>query len=573
MRNLLCVVIYLSVLNLNAQGTPPKTPPVLSNFRIENSQPSRVYFDSSKGLKGSSTRGFMVSGKKINAIKINTGQTKGHYLTVSTSFTFWDNNTIRYEGGGNLQDSKSNPLGEFTLEYIVNDIKEPDSRSNTYYVSASGNDKNKGTSESSAWRTISKAASSAKSGSTVWIKAGDYGSENVVVKHSGKVNDPIKFLGYRTTPGDKPSLVRTQTTNFSASQMPYIHSGSKSGSGFSTGTKDYIIVRNIQVEGYANTIDIANSSYCILDNVYAKGGKTNINDFPYFKSVQNRVINSYTANASHNGVYMTGARHLIDNVYASSKGTPDMDYYLVIVGGNVGIGEHIIRNCEVVRDLNDTHPGHGISFKAQGRNVEYSLVEKSTITNVGMSLEARHSGSKNNVYKDLYISNQGSKSGTGIQITSAVNSIFERIHVSNKSFAIKFLGSTEDPYALDAGNGNLIRNCLFTNNTISIKIIEDLDRQNRIPKNNIIANSIFDNSTSMYSIEANEKGKNNNFVNCIINNVKAEYYSNSNSSNFGYSYTDFYGKTGSYWSNKVRSGVGNISVILNLKTPRKVIID
>ena len=116
-------MLSLSVLKLNAQGTPPKSPPLLSNFRIENSQPSRVYFDSSKGLKGSTKSGFNVSGKKITSIKINVGQTKGHYLTVSTVFTFWDNNTIRYEGGSNLQDIKSNPLGDFSLQYIVNNIK------------------------------------------------------------------------------------------------------------------------------------------------------------------------------------------------------------------------------------------------------------------------------------------------------------------------------------------------------------------------------------------------------------------------------------------------------------------
>ena len=52
-----------------------------------------------------------------------------------------------------------------------------------YFVSTSGNNKNNGKSETKAWRTISYAASKVSSGDIVWIKAGNYGNENVVATH------------------------------------------------------------------------------------------------------------------------------------------------------------------------------------------------------------------------------------------------------------------------------------------------------------------------------------------------------------------------------------------------------
>ncbi len=549
---ILCFIVIGSF-KVFAQSVPP----VLSNFRIENSNKTRVYFDSSEPISGSSTKGFKITGEKVSGIKVNSGSKKGHYISISGSFDFWDNNTVRYEGGSNIK-SGSSSLNEFTLEYIKNNINEPKGSGNTYYVSTSGRDSNSGTSQGKPWRTITHAAGKAQAGDVVYIKAGDYGKETVEVKNSGKANNPIKFLGYKSSPGDRPTLKRSQNTSFSASQMPYIHSSKEGGSGFSAIDKSYIILRNIQVDGYKNSIDIGKSSYCIIDNCYAKNGKTNISDFPYYTSVQNRVINSYVSNGSHNGVYMTGSRHLIDNVYASSKGQPNMDYYLVIVGGEVGIGEHIIRNCEVVRDLNDSHPGHGISLKAQGRDIAYSLVEKSKIINVGMSLEARHSGSKNNVYKDLFISNNGPTSGIGIQITSATNSIFERIHVEKKSYAIKFLGSTEDMNAKDAGRGNLIRNCIFTENSVNIDIIEDLGKKNRAPVDNIIANSIFDNSLFMFSIGSNDKGKNNQIINSILYDIKSEFNKGKSGDRFSFSFSSFYSSSGSKWSSKSQSGSGNM---------------
>ena len=111
------VILFFGVLciysNLFSQGTPP----VLSNFRVESSEPSRVYFDSSESITGSSVSGFVISGKSISGVSISSGSRSGHYFTVSSSFTFWDNNTIRYTGGSNLKDSDGLGVLESTQNY------------------------------------------------------------------------------------------------------------------------------------------------------------------------------------------------------------------------------------------------------------------------------------------------------------------------------------------------------------------------------------------------------------------------------------------------------------------------
>ena len=62
--------------------------------------------------------------------------------------------------------------------------------SDIFYVSLSGDDTNPGT-QNQPWRTIRHAAASLTTGQTVIIESGDYGYENVVLRHSGTETKPI----------------------------------------------------------------------------------------------------------------------------------------------------------------------------------------------------------------------------------------------------------------------------------------------------------------------------------------------------------------------------------------------
>ncbi|MFZ3167425.1 MAG: DUF1565 domain-containing protein [Candidatus Methanoperedens sp.] len=71
----------------------------------------------------------------------------------------------------------------------------------TYYVAMNGNDNNPGT-ESQPWRTITKAASTAVAGDTVYVKKGVY-NEQVWVLNSGNAAKWITFSAY---PGDNVTI-------------------------------------------------------------------------------------------------------------------------------------------------------------------------------------------------------------------------------------------------------------------------------------------------------------------------------------------------------------------------------
>ncbi|MEN1969200.1 right-handed parallel beta-helix repeat-containing protein [Lentibacillus sp. N15] len=63
------------------------------------------------------------------------------------------------------------------------------------YVALNGNDQNNGT-ISKPFRTLKKAASEAKAGTTVFIRKGTY-NEKLVIKHSGTPSKPVIFTAYK----------------------------------------------------------------------------------------------------------------------------------------------------------------------------------------------------------------------------------------------------------------------------------------------------------------------------------------------------------------------------------------
>jgi trimeric autotransporter adhesin len=86
-----------------------------------------------------------------------------------------------------------------------------------FYVSASGNDANAGTSVTAPWRTVGKAVNAVSAGGKVWIRGGTY-REEIAMSRSGTAAAPIVISAYN---GEKPiikgSLVATGWT---------LHSGS-----------------------------------------------------------------------------------------------------------------------------------------------------------------------------------------------------------------------------------------------------------------------------------------------------------------------------------------------------------
>ncbi len=376
--------------------------PVLSGFQVDHSHRDRLTFDSSEPITASATTGFIVSGKTLTGVVILPDATTGHYLLVGDDFTFWDNNTIRYQGGGDLQDLAGNELHPFTLRYVVNEVAEPAPTGTVYYVDSSVSSSGNGTSEAQAFKTIQDAASLANAGTTIWVKAGDYGGENVVFATDGTPTEPIRLLGYKTTTGDHPSLTRSVGMAFSSTELPLLSGGT--GHGISLHQRAYFIVKNLQIGDYTGHGFYTNDlSYTHFDNIYLKDCDWGMQSIDQSSS-HNRLTHSYIADMHSGGVRFQNRFHLIDDLWSVSSKVVHEDYYIVIYGGPVDGGHNIVRNAYVYRYADDTHTGHGISLKAGDLTfqLEYNLIEDCEILNSeNGSIELRHSATKHNVIRGI----------------------------------------------------------------------------------------------------------------------------------------------------------------------------
>lgn len=484
-------IIFLLILGFSFNLFSMKSYPELLNFRIENGHSSRVYFDSNIEIVANNFIGFTISNKNILTVTINKGSTYGHYFTVSNSFDFWNNNTIRYEGGSDFRDERSNILLNFDLHFIKNKILEPSS-SIFRFVTVSGAGIHNGT-VGNEW-TLSEACKNATSGMCVWIEKGDYGSDNFIVANNGTINSPIKFIGYKNSPGDKPVLSFVPTTVFSASDMPYIHSISSVGIGLDIAYNEYVIIRNIQVEGYYYTIKSDNSNYTVLDNVYARGGHGVIYGLGNSSGTNQRVINSYVSNASGWGIVLAGERHLVEGCYVSSNYNVGMDYSISINGAKmINSGGHIVRNNEIYHSvLEKSHRGHGITLYGIKPH-SWSLVENCTITNIRQCLEARRNLVNDCTWRNIDIISDGYNGNIAINISSARRNVFDNIRMVDGEIAIRFFVAKlkDDPNAKDKGRENIIKNSSFKGGDKIIVIDEDNEGIRRTLYNNIIVNCTF----------------------------------------------------------------------------------
>jgi len=497
MNKLLFIFVLLVGLNVYSQGSSATysqgIPPVLSNFRIDNGDKSKVYFDSSKKIKGSSSNGFTISGKKINSVKINSGKTSGHYFIVSKPFTFWDNNTIRYEGGSNIEDDYNNDLSEFTLQYLKNKIAEPKGNKNIFYVSTAGNNGNSGTSESKSWKTISYASGKLKEGDILYIKAGDYGDDPIRVTSKGKATNPIKIIGYKKSPDDISRMYYSHgnNRNLNSSEMPLIE-GKGSGKGIFIGAStSNLIIRNIQIENFQYGID-SEGKEVIFDNLLVKDCTLfGIHIKSKEKESRHRIINSTVLNGYNSAMRLFYDFNMVDNckVYGDDNSSYDAnpDYYISIYQGSYVI----IRISYIHRDKALRQTGHGISLKASNERTEYNLIENCHVDGLRGGLEFRHSKVKYNVARNILFTNGGDKlNAGGIKFQDGASfNIAENCVIKGINHGILFKNSGEDssPEGKKSGSNNNVINSTF--NDCNIWLIAD--EGNGSTGNEFINNTIY----------------------------------------------------------------------------------
>ncbi len=392
----------------------------------------------------------------------------------------------------------------------------------TYYVNLSGNDNNSGLSETTAWRTITYAASSSSPvspGDIVHIKAGNYGNEYVIFDTDGTAANPIKFIGYQATPGDNPDLKYEYGDALDATIMPMLDGGDRtSGSGMTMHNRKYIELSNIQIQNYISGLYAWKGMHLKVKNIIAMHFG-DINASYSGKGIVfgsqadgNWVEDCVVYNACAEGLSINGDNHIVKNcrVYADDNSTgwqSAMDYYIHVGGNN-----NLIEDCYVERIGNIQHGGHGIDLKG---NCENNIIRNCVAKGMGYNgYELRHRGTKNNIIENCIAI------GCGFTIRDgASHNIIRNCKTASANHAILFLDTTEDGNAQYAGKHNRIENCIFENTVLNaINFFLYGSAEVSAVDSNTFVNCVFDGGT--YLFNADRENFDNKMTNCIVTNVQ-----------------------------------------------------
>ena len=468
---------------------PASEVPLLHNFRIQPGELTRVYFDSSVSLVGSSVVGFKIAGRKLTALSVALTKTTGHYFTVTPAFNYWDNNTIEYVGGGDIKGSSGDELPPFSLSYIENQLTIKEGTAKVIYVNASISKSGDGSSEAKAFKTLKEglAALPNGGGGKIWVKAGTYSEGELSGGGSGNVDKPHVIEGYKAKPGDITSLyyqydVAKKDKPLNPAEMPlFVGPGRENGLFYDLGGNSYRIFRNIQVTEYRRGIRSATVKGFVGERLLFKdiGSLTVANGLALlFQSATTtsqaiRLRDSTVVNASGLGMFVAGRYGLIDNcrVYCNQApgGKSDVkattDYYFTLRGS-----DNVIRRSLAYKDTpnGDGHLGHGFALKGNDYPTERNLLEKNTSIGIYGAFEFRHPEVQYNVLKDSVShadipNRRPSKQGTaGINfLQGAANNLSERVFVHHVDAGIRFGDNTEDNTHVSGAN-NVVRNSIIS---------------------------------------------------------------------------------------------------------------
>lgn len=415
---------------------------------------------------------------------------------------------------------------------------------NVYYVATSGSDSNDGLSTSSPWKTITYAASSSSPvspGDTVYVKAGDYGNENVAFKTNGTASKQITFEGYQSTPGDNPNLEWEYGDNLNSNIMPLLDGGDRTtGTAMALFNKAYIVVKNFQIRNYQIGLYAWKSNHLKISNVIAMNfgdihavydGRGIVSQ----KSNFNTIENSAVLNAGAEGMSIGGENSHVKNckVYADDNTTGHksaMDYYIHIDGNN-----HVVEDCYVERVGDLDHVGHGIDLKT---NCENNLIINCISKGMnGSGYSLRHRGVKNNTIENCTAIN----CGFTIRDGASYNTIRNCTAINSRN-SVNFMDTSEDGGAQYAGSHNVFENCIFQNPSeaqISFFYYDQVSPAD----NNTFVNCVFDGGEYLFNCDRENNG--NKMINSIVTNVQNYYRTKHQQTisyplNFNFEYSYFY---------------------------------
>ncbi len=526
---------------------------LMKNFRIQDSDKDRIYFDSTDIITATNDTGFVLwEDVDITGIVINTGSTTNHYLTLDGDLNIFSNPIIEYDNG-NVQ-SGGVDLNKMRLQRVSNNLSEP-TPTTEYYIDSSVSSSGNGLSEGTAFKTLAEGFAVLSSGVKLWVKQGVYSEGGLSTNLDGTANNPWQIEGYKNNPGDGAELTRSVGMSFDSSELPWLQT--TSANGFLMDYAAYFIIKNFQFTEHSDeAIAITHGHHGLIKNVYGDadgGGKTAISwmndDTGATAKGHVRLERCYGANGTQRVMRFQGRNNRAIDSWAVTSKITNQDYYFSFYGtrsvANGGSGESTgcsVLDCYINRFPTDTHSGHGVSMKAGGtpitdiQVVSNGLVENIDIINVAQAIELRHPESYYHVVRD--VRGSATLAGEGNTITfrdGTHDNWIENCRQDGGEFSIRFTENDGEHGVQAGGYDNTIVNFISNGAKYHLDIIAGWDNGlAEPPTGNKVINSTFYGGSYLMD-NAKDYLSTNEFINCIFDNIPTK---KTNSGTFSPTWTD-----------------------------------
>ncbi len=280
--------------------------------------------------------------------------------------------------------------------------------------------------------TLSEAFSMAMAGTTVYIKAGNYGGGTYVQTNNGTLANPIKFIGCDSN--FESIEINTYSTYYKndapdGSQMPLLQENrNANGKGEETAINirgEFVELSNFVTRYYNSGVVASETAHNFigrnlisykagdfnLDNSHEAG--TNTSGFGNYAGFGIVIQGDYSSlygcsaiNAGAEGIRCVdnyGSKIQYCRVFSDDENINSTDYYFQLSGTPTDhLSNILVENCIIDRTKGNGHPGHGISLKRYSTNC---TIRGNEIYNT--NIEFQHPPTNNNlvISNKLYESN------------------------------------------------------------------------------------------------------------------------------------------------------------------------
>lgn len=443
---------------INEDNTLTYTPTTIENIDNEDGQQTDETTsddESSSEATGEST----VEDEATESSEESNDATQDGEAVANDSFTYTIEETT-VEGETNTSE------GNVTVN--TNESSTPTTGENIYFVTVNGSANADGKTENTAWNW-NHAVYKARPGMIIYVKAGEYNNYTTRLTIDGNQEEPIRFIGYKNTPGDidafKQSLLgdntngRRGTTRLadniefdfksqpSSSDMPYFYKPfTKDDTAFHINS-DFTEFHNFIVAGYATGMFISaeSSNSKIINCIFYEQGNQNVDFYDsghpdrysgdgitIARAKDYQVLFCSLLNPEQQGIALKGTNTGIveNNVVYSYNLSNGVDYFILLTGESGNATNLNIRNNLVERLPDVAHPGHGFSMKNGANNNTVSHFKA-----INTSIEAEFGNVFNNTYTNGFIKGSFYETGDELSTINASNgahgNTFKNIIVDN----------------------------------------------------------------------------------------------------------------------------------------------